>query len=147
MIISKESYGECVAEAAILNALHWWELYGKAGYRADHGGIVDLEKNGGFAYFTIRSTEGFLMGHAGFMLIDSPFYGCVIALDAFYYIKPEYRGQMGMTQLLKFAATNLVENGIETVAVSHKTNKNISPLIERAGFVKSGEMFFFNKGN
>ena len=117
MIFSKENYGDCVAESAILNALHWIELYGKKGYRADHGGMVDLEKNNEFSYFTIRNSDGLLMGHAGFIILKSPFYGSILAMDAFYYIKPEYRGQMGMTQLLKFSAEYLINHGIDSVFV------------------------------
>lgn len=141
--VSHESYQACVAESAILNALHWIELYGVAGYRADHGRICDMERDGCFAYFALRSENKSLAGHAGFMLINSPFYGKVIALDAFYYILPEFRGAFGMCKLLKFAAKTMKENGAGSVIVSHKTANNIRPIIERAGFVKTGETYTF----
>ena len=142
-MVSAESYQGCVAEAAILNALHWIELYGTSGYRADHGGICDMERDGGFAYFTLRSENKSLAGHAGFMLINSPFYGKSIALDAFYNILPEFRGQYGMCKLLKFAARTMKQNGVDSVIVSHKTAANIRPIIERSGFVKTGETYTF----
>lgn len=141
-LFAHELYSDVVAEAVILNAAHWIELYGKKGYRADHGGIVDLERANGFAYFTMRK-DGELCGHAGFLIIKSPFYGKTIALDSFYYIKPEYRGAMGMTRLLKFAAKVLTNGGVSSVIASQKTDKDMSSMLNRAGYEKSGETFIY----
>ena len=142
-ILSKELYSDCVAESAILNAEHWIELYGKKGYRANHGGMVDLENSGGFVYFTLRTPENYLAGHAGFMLINSPIYGMWIALDAFYYIKPDHRGHMGMCRLLKFSGDYLTSHGIERVLLSGKTALALTPIIERSGFVKGGDLYSY----
>ena len=142
MIVAFEKYADCVAEAVVLNAFHWLELYGKTGYRCDHGGLVDLEANGGFVYYTLRQSEE-LCGHAAFMLIKAPYLGQTIALDAFYYIKPEHRGTMEICKLLKFAGTHLMENKIGSVLISHKTGANLSPILKRAGYEEAGSTFFF----
>ena len=142
MIVAFEKYAACVAEAAVLNAHHWLELYGKTGYRCDHGGLVDLEANNGFVYYTLRE-DGKLCGHAAFMLIKAPYLGQTIALDAFYYIKPEYRGTLEICKLLKFAGIHLMENKIGSVLISHKTGTNLSPILIRAGYEEAGTTFFF----
>ena len=54
VIVAFEKYAACVAEAAVLNANHWLELYGKVGYRFDHGGLVDLEAINGFVYYILH---------------------------------------------------------------------------------------------
>ena len=144
MIVAFEKYASCVAEAAVLNANHWLELYGKTKYRFDHGGVVDLEANNGFVYYTLRE-DGELCGHVGFMIIKAPYLGQLIALDAFYYIKPEYRGTLEICKLLKFAGKHLMENKIGTVVISHKTGANLSPILTRAGYKESGTTFFFKE--
>jgi len=142
VIVAFEKYAGCVAEAAVLNAHHWLELYGKTKYRFDHGVVVDLEANNGFVYYTLRE-DGELCGHVGFMLIRAPYLGQLIALDAFYYIKPEYRGTLEICKLLKFAGNHLMENKIDTVVISHKTGANLSPILVRAGYEETGTTFFF----
>ena len=142
MIVAYEKYADCVAEAAVLKAYHWLELYGKTGYRCDHGGLVDLEANNGFVYYTLRE-DGELCGHAAFMLIKAPYLGQIIALDAFYYIKPEYRGTLEICKLLKFAGNHLTENKIGSVVISHKIGTNLSPILTRSGYEEAGTTFFF----
>ena len=141
---ARERYADCVAEAAVLNALHWSESYGHAGYRADHGGISDLEGRGGFAYYSLRNSSGVLMGHAAFLLNYSPCNGAMVAVDAFYFILPQYRGSFGMAKLLRYAANDLRQQGITNIIVSHKASNSIGKIIERAGFCKSGETYTFN---
>ena len=140
---SVESYESCAAEAAVLTALHWQEMYGKQGYRANHGGMVDLEKAGGFAYFTLRDTDGKLCGHAGFMVLNSPFYGMLIAIDVFYFVLPEHRGGLGICKLLRLAGEHMTKCGIRRIMASHHVGSDLHPILERAGYVMSASMFTF----
>ena len=141
---AREKYSDCASEAAILNALHWSESYGHAGYRLDHGGISDLEAEGGLAYYTLRSSSSILMGHAAFLLTYSHVNGAMVALDSFYYIRPEFRGAFGMSKLLRYAANDLRQKGITNIIVSHKASNSIGKIIERAGFCKTGETYTFS---
>lgn len=144
MTCAQESIAANAADVAVLTGLHWKELYGSsAGYSPDFVAMVESEKHGGTAYFTLRTPEGKLAGHAGFMVYRSPFYGKLIAMDIFYYILPEFRGSFGMCKLLRFAGSTLRSRGVDQVVVSHQASNDLSPLLKRAGFAKSGEMYFF----
>ena len=141
---AQETFAANAADIAVLTGRHWQELYGSsAGYSPDFAGVVDSEKRGGVAYFTLRTPEGKLAGHFCAMVYRSPFYGQLIAMDIFYYVLPEYRGSFGMCKLLRFAATTLKQSGVDQVVVSHKTDSGLGPLLKRSGFAQSGEMYFF----
>jgi hypothetical protein len=143
-VIAQEKIASNAADIAVLTGLHWKELYGSSeGYSADFVSMMESEKLGGVAYFTLRTMERKLAGHACFMVYRSPFYGKLIAMDIFYYILPEFRGSFGMCKLLKFAGTSMRSQGVDQVVVSHQVSNDISPIIVRAGFEKSGETYFF----
>ena len=132
------------ADIAVLTGLHWKELYGSCeGYSPDFASMLESEKRGGVAYFTLRTPEGKLAGHACFMVYRSPFYGKLIAMDIFYYILPDFRGSFGMCKLLKFAGSTMRSQGVDQVVVSHQSSNDLSPLLVRAGFKKAGETYFF----
>lgn len=132
------------ADIAVLTGLHWKELYGSCeGYSPDFASMLMSEKQGGVAYFTSRTAEGKLAGHACFMVYRNPFYGKLVAMDVFYYILPEFRGSFGMCKLLRFAGTTMRSQGIDQVVVSHQEGNDLSPLLRRAGYTKSGEMYFY----
>ena len=137
-----EKYQDCFAEAVILNAQHWIELYGKNNFKPNFAGVFESEKNSGFAYYTLRKDD-ILCGHAAFMLINAPYMDEIIAFDAFYYIDPKYRGSFGMCKLLKFAGKHLVSNGIKTILVSQKVGMKLDIILNRAGFQCSGSTFVF----
>jgi hypothetical protein len=137
-----EKYSNCVAETAILNAHHWIELYGKKDFRCNFSEMVELEKKNGLAYYTLRENN-ILCGHVAFMLINTPYINETIALDAFYYISPEYRGTFGMCKLLKFAGKHLISNNIKTIIVSQKIGMNLDSILNIAGFYSSGNTFLF----
>lgn len=145
MNIQNELFRDCVSEAAILFSSHWIELYGKFENRTNNDGIVDLEAQNRFAYFTVRDEYNSLTGHAGFIIINSPIHGCVMALDAFYYMKPEHRGTLDISKLLRFSAEYLMSHDVDRVVVSMMMEKDISPIIKLAGFVKSGETFIYQR--
>jgi RimJ/RimL family protein N-acetyltransferase len=141
---AQESFAANAADIAVLTGMHWRELYGSSnGYAPDFRGVAESEKHGGVAYFTLRDPEGKLAGHICLMVYRSPFYGKLIAMDIFYYILPEYRGSLGMCKLLRFASSTLRQQGVEQVVVSHQATNDLSPILKRAGFVKAGEMYFF----
>ena len=141
---AQELMANNTADIAVLTGLHWKEMYGSsAGYSPDFASALLSERNGGAAYFTLRDQEGKLAGHASFMVFKSPFYGKLIAMDIFYYILPEYRGSFGMCKLLRFAGSTMRSQGVEQIIVSHKTDNNLSPILIRAGFEKTGEMYFY----
>jgi hypothetical protein len=144
LVAAQESFAANAADIAVLTGEHWKELYGSsAGYGPDFASVAESEKRGGVAYFTLRTPEGKLAGHFCAMVYRSPFYGKMIAMDIFYYISPQYRGSFGMCKLLRFAATALKNGGVDQVVVSHMTGSGLAPLLKRAGFVQSGEMYFF----
>lgn len=144
LICGQELFANNTADIAVLTGLHWRELYGTSeGYSCDFPGVILSEKKGGVAYFTLRTPEGKLAGHAGFMVYSNPFYGKLIAMDIFYYILPEFRGSFGMCKLLKFAGSTMRSQGVDQVVVSYQQNNNLSSILKRAGYVKAGENFFF----
>lgn len=138
-----ESYAACSAEAAVLTAMHWQELYGNEDYRADSGAIIDMEKLGLFLFYTLRDEMDELAGYAGFTLKKSPFFGIAIAEDAGFYIHPAYRGTSGITKLLKFAVLNLKSRGVNRILVAHGASTDLSPLLQRAGFYKSSIVYSY----
>jgi L-amino acid N-acyltransferase YncA len=141
---AQERMSANAADIAVLTGHHWKELYGSCeGYSPDFASMLESEKMGGVAYFTLRTSEGKLAGHACFMVYRSPFYGKLIAMDIFYYVLPEFRGSFGMCKLLRFAGTTMRSQGVNQVVVSHQANNNLSPILVRAGFAKSGETYFF----
>ena len=141
---AQESFAANAADIAVLTGLHWKELYGSAsGYNPDFKSVAASETAGGVAYFTLRTPEGKLAGHFCAMVYVSPFYGKLVAMDIFYYILPEYRGTFGMCKLLKFAGNRLRQQGVDQIIVSHMANNNLGPILSRAGFAKTGEMYFF----
>jgi hypothetical protein len=141
---AQESFAANSADIAVLTGLHWRELYGTTeGYGPDFKRIAESEKNGGVAYFTLRTPEGKLAGHFCAMVYVSPFYGKLVAMDIFYYILPEYRGSFGMCKLLKFAGNAMKKQGVDQVIVSHMSGSKLGPILSRAGFNKAGEMYFF----
>ena len=141
---AQESMSANAADIAVLTGLHWKELYGSSeGYSPDFASMIESEKRGGVAYFTLRTAEGKLAGHACFMVYRSPFYGKLVAMDIFYYILPEFRGSFGMCKLLRFAGSTMRSQGVDQVVVSHQASNDLSTLLKRAGFAKSGEMYFF----
>lgn len=140
----QETLADNASDVAVLTGLHWKELYGSCkGYSPDFASMIEAEKCGGSAYFTLRTTEGKLAGHACFMVYRSPFYGKLVAMDVFYYVLPEFRGSFGMCKLLRFAGATLQSQGVNQIVVSHQANNNLSPLLIRSGFSKAGEMYFF----
>jgi len=141
-----DKYASCAADMAVLSAMHWKELFGARGYRADSGAITDMERAGAFALFTLRDAVGTLVGYAAFTLARSPFFGINIATEAGFYLLPEHRGSFAMTKLLRFAAQHLTNNGIQRVLLAHADGVNISSLVTRAGFVRSGVNYFYEKG-
>jgi hypothetical protein len=138
-----EFFKNSVADAAVLIAMHWKEMYGPEGLRANFGGIVDAEAAGTFKYFTLRDDGNVLAGHLGMMLIHTPYYNKVIAMDIFYYVLPEYRGTFAICKLLKFGAQVLKSMGIQQVNVSHPEHKDLGIILKRAGFHKSSDMYTF----
>ena len=142
MLLKQETIEHCIKEAQPLFNLHWLELYGGE-CPADIDKVIINEKAGDSAYFTSRTNDGQLQGHACFFIIDAPHCAAKVALDMFYYVKPEYRGAFVMARLLKFSAIELVKSGISNVIVSHAATSNISPIIKRAGFVEAGKTYTF----
>lgn len=140
-----ENFEAMSAQASGLIALHWQELYGAGGFRTDYGGMIEMEKTGNFAYFTLRTDEGELAGHAGFQVMRSPFYGVLSAIDIFYYVLPQHRGGFGICKLLKLAGQMLKVKGVQQIMISHKKEQDIGVLIERSGFEKSGEVYQFKE--
>lgn len=139
----QERFCDVSAEATNLTTKHWAEFYGPGGFRADIGGVIDTEAAGRFRYFTLRSEDGVLAGHLGMMLIPSPYYGKVIAMDVFYYVLPEFRGTTAICKLLRFGAQALRAAGISQIVVSHPADKDLSVLMKRAGFDKTSDMYTF----
>lgn len=140
----QESMSANAADIAVLTGLHWKELYGSSeGYSPDFASMLEGEKRGGSAYFTLRTAEGKLAGHACFMVYRSPFYGKLIAMDIFYYILPEFRGSFGMCKLLRFAGSTMRSQGVDQVVVSHQASNDLSSILKRAGYAKAGETYFF----
>lgn len=142
MNVQLEKFADVSAEAVVLIGKHWQELYGNAGLKSDLGGMIAFENTGNFVYFTLRTDEGVLAGHAGFMVFRSPFYGEMQAIDVFYYILPEHRGGFGICKLLKLAGQMLTVNGVSKVIV---TSKNEGVLVQRAGYHKTAETFVFKE--
>lgn len=141
---AQERMSANAADIAVLTGLHWKELYHSSeGYSPDFASMLLSEQNGGAAYFTLRTPEGKLAGHAGFMVYSNPFYGKLIAMDIFYYILPEFRGSFGMCKLLKFAGATMRSQGVDQVVVSHQQNNDLSSILKRAGYVKAGETYFY----
>ena len=140
-----EKFADVSAEAVVLIGKHWAELYGNANLRSDLGGMIELEKTGNFAYFTLRTETGELAGHAGFMVFRSPFYGAMIAIDIFYYVLPEHRGGLGICKMLKLAGQMLKVNGVSQIVISHKKDNNLGVLLQRANYEPSGEIYEFKE--
>jgi hypothetical protein len=145
MIAKMEKFADVSAEAVVLIGKHWSELYGSANLKSDLGGMIELERTGNFAYFTLRTETGELAGHAGFMVFRSPFYGAMQALDVFYYVLPEHRGGLGICKLLKLAGQMLKINGVSQIMISHKKSQNLGVLLERANYEPSGETYEFKE--
>jgi hypothetical protein len=145
MIAKMEKFADVSAEAVVLIGKHWSELYGSANLRSDLGGMIELERTGNFAYFTLRTETGELAGHAGFMVFRSPFYGAMQALDVFYYVLPDHRGGLGICKLLKLAGQMLKINGVSQIMISHKKSQNLGVLLERANYEPSGETYEFKE--
>jgi len=145
MIAKMEKFADVSAEAVVLIGKHWSELYGSANLRSDLGGMIELEKTGNFAYFTLRTETGELAGHAGFMVFRSPFYGAMQALDVFYYVLPDHRGGLGICKLLKLSGQMLKVNGVRQIMISHKKSQNLGALLERANYEPSGETYEFKE--
>jgi hypothetical protein len=140
-----ELVSDNIADAAILSALHWKELYGTKGFRVDFGGVVDTEAVGGFKYFTLRTEEHKLVGHLGMMVLRPPYYGKVVAMDIFYFVMPEFRGTFGLCKLFKFAANTLQSMGVQQVTLSNPNHVDLSAVLKRAGYRKTGETFMFGE--
>jgi len=140
-----ERFADVSAEAVVLIGKHWAELYGNANLKSDLGGMIELEKTGNFAYFTLRTETGELAGHAGFMVFRSPFYGAMQAIDVFYYVLPEHRGGLGICKMLKLAGQMLKVNGVNQIMISHKKNQDLSVLLARANYEPSGETYEFKE--
>jgi len=140
-----ERFADVSAEAVVLIGKHWAELYGNANLKSDLGGMIELEKTGNFAYFTLRTETGELAGHAGFMVFRSPFYGAMQAIDVFYYVLPEHRGGLGICKMLKLAGQMLKINGVSQIMISHKKNQDLSVLLARANYEPSGETYEFKE--
>ena len=66
-------------------------------YQVHNAGVLDT-------YIAIK--EGEIVGTLAFILGAEPWSGRVIAYEAFWYVKPEYRGGVGMG-LLKYVEKNL----------------------------------------
>jgi len=140
-----EKFADVSAEAVVLIGKHWAELYGNANLKSDLGGMIELEKTGNFAYFTLRTETGELAGHAGFMVFRSPFYGAMQAIDVFYYVLPEHRGGLGICKMLKLAGQMLKVNGVSQIMISHKKNQDLSVLLARANYEPAGETYEFKE--
>jgi len=140
-----EKFADVSAEAVVLIGKHWAELYGNANLRSDLGGMIELEKTGNFAYFTLRTETGELAGHAGFMVFRSPFYGAMQAIDVFYYVLPEHRGGLGICKMLKLAGQMLKVNDVSQIMISHKKNQDLSVLLARANYEPSGDTYEFKE--
>ena len=140
-----EKFADVSAEAVVLIGKHWTELYGNANLKSDLGGMIELERTGNFAYFTLRTETGELANHAGFMVFRSPFYGAMQALDVFYYVLPEHRGGLGICKLLKLAGQMLKINGVGQIMISHKKTQDLSVLLQRANYEPSGETYEFKE--
>jgi hypothetical protein len=145
LIAKHELFKDNVADAAVLIAMHWKEMYGPEGLRANFGGISDTEAVGGFKYFTLRDESNVLAGHLGMMLINTPYYNKTIAMDIFYYVLPEYRGSFAICKLLKFGAQVLKNMGVQQINVSHPEHKDLGVVLKRAGFHKSSDMYTFGE--
>tara|TARA_R110000868_G_scaffold66695_7_gene198534 strand:+ start:412 stop:849 length:438 start_codon:yes stop_codon:yes gene_type:complete len=145
MIAKMEKFADVSAEAVVLIGKHWSELYGNGNLKSDLGGMIELERTGNFAYFTLRTETGELAGHAGFMVFRSPFYGAMQALDVFYYVLPDHRGGLGICKLLKLSGQMLKVNGVSQIMISHKKNQNLGVLLERANYEPSGETYEFKE--
>ena len=144
LVCAQELFAANAADIAVLTGLHWREMYGNCdGYSPDFSGVVESEKRGGVAYFTLRTPEGKLAGDFCLMVYRSPFYGKLLAMDIFYYILPEFRGSLGMCKLLRFAGTTLRSQGVNQVVVSHQEGNNLSPILKRAGYNRAGETYFY----
>jgi len=141
--VQHELFADCVADSAVLMAMHWKELYGARGFRMDFGGISDSETVGGFKYFTLRTEEGQLVGHLGMMVFKPPYYGLVIAMDIFYYVLPEHRGSMAICKLLKFGGETLKAMGVQQVNMSHPVDNDLGIILKRAGYTKTSDMYKF----
>jgi len=145
LTVHQERFADSVTDATVLMAMHWKELYGAAGFRADIGGMTDMEARGEFFYFTLRSDKGELAGHLGMMIIRQPLYGKLIAMDLFYYILPEHRGGTAICKLLRFGAESLQRMGIPQISMSHPADNNLGALLKRAGFRKTSEIYNFGE--
>ena len=80
-----ERFADVSTEAVVLIGKHWAEIYGNANLKSDLGGMIELEKTGNFAYFTLRTEKGELAGHAGFMGFRSPFFGAYPGPQVFFF--------------------------------------------------------------
>jgi len=140
-VIQEEKLSDNLIQAVPMILAHWLELYGKE-FDSDINGMVSQNNNGEMAYFTLKE-DGNILAHIGYFIITAPVYRAKIALDMFYYVKPEARGTMKGVRLLKESAKALLDSGISSVMVSRMVSANLGKIISRAGFVSSGETFIF----
>lgn len=145
MRFARERYADNRGEVYCLGERHWKELYGpESVFNPDLPMVLKLEEEGHFVLFTMRDEEDELVGQAAFMVFDLPFFRQVIANDAFYYIKPEYRRAGHMAELLSFAACNLQQNGVDSVVVSHHVGMDLSRVLEKAGYELTSKLYTFS---
>jgi hypothetical protein len=142
-MIAIEKLATNINQALPMMREHWIELYADTRpFIADIDGMVAQNENGDSIYFTLKE-DGKLLAHMAYFVIKAPSYRAQIALDMFYYVKPEARGSMKCVRLLRESAKKLIESGISSVMVSRMNSVNIGLIIKRAGFSACGETFVF----
>ena len=127
---------ELIEEIQPLLDLHWEEVerYEDIKMDVDWPMYRVLQDQGIFRFYTIR-VDGLLAGYIGYLVSPSLHYkGNQWALCDLVYVKPEYRGKMFASKLLRYAEKELKEMNVLNIGQGVKIHHDYGKILERQGY-------------
>ena len=142
-VIGLESISNIVDEIRHVHQAHWDEtevLYLDRPMNPDYDLFMAKEAERQFVLFTVRDTNGELIGDLGYFLgLSTHHEGMLQAKEDFFFINKQHRKSGIATQLLQYAETQLKELGVKLIGMSDKSpcgGKSLEPFLTREGYKK-----------
>lgn len=135
--LAQESLVAAFPEATVLWGNHWQETeveYRAAPMNPDYDQFARLEEANWGRYFTAR-VDGRLAGHLFFIVHKDRHTQVKVAVEDFFYFRPEYRKGFNAVKLLTYARDILKAEGCKQVGMSSKLTGGVdlAPLMQRLG--------------
>lgn len=113
-------------------------------FRPDYTQYAQLEQEGRFRCYVMRSVTGQMIGYVMYFTTQSLHGNFVDAQEDAFYIVPEFRGKGLARPLLRFAEADLAKYGVNYVYMSSKApvgGPDTGPFFEKEGYREMARVY------